>query len=174
MSGGVPKPPRRSWTLDAPGTCLRSSERQFQPYVKQQENRCCFSICEIKLLDFSQLYSSVRKEADIKVTVLFMCIASISVGSSRPSRDSGLDNETRLRPSHLFRAAVCTFRCTSPVHFMMDNSISRRLWQICLYSNLTYSTTMVNNVADSRHPYEQLRNCLTSAGRVRDYTLSFP
>ncbi|GAA6096253.1 uncharacterized [Tachysurus ichikawai] len=38
------------------------------------------------------------------------------VGAPRPSRDSGLDNETQLRlseASHLFRAAVCTFRCTS-------------------------------------------------------------
>ena len=37
-------------------TCLHSSKHQSQPYVKQRENRCCFSICEIKLLDCRQVF----------------------------------------------------------------------------------------------------------------------
>ncbi len=45
-----------SGTPAARPTCLISYEQQSQPYVKLQENRCCFSICEIKLLEWSQVY----------------------------------------------------------------------------------------------------------------------
>lgn len=102
-----PKAPRWSETADAPSTCLGSSEQQTQPYVEQRENRCCFSICEIECWTAVSFTSSVRKEVDIKVTVLFMCIASISVEVVGPSRDSKMNNEARLRPSsasHLLRA----------------------------------------------------------------------
>ena len=36
-------------------TCFGSVQQQWEPYVELQENRCCFSICEIKLLESSQL-----------------------------------------------------------------------------------------------------------------------
>jgi len=45
-----------SGTPAARPTCLISYEQQSQPYVKLQENRCCFSICEIKLLEWSKVY----------------------------------------------------------------------------------------------------------------------
>lgn len=46
----------------AGATCFGSAQRQREPYVELQENRCCFSICEIKLLESSQL-SAVQERA---------------------------------------------------------------------------------------------------------------
>lgn len=37
------------------GYLLHSAQQRQEPYVELQENRCCFSICEIKLLESSQL-----------------------------------------------------------------------------------------------------------------------
>lgn len=139
-SGGIPMPPEVLRPLafrvpasdhlsNNPSHMWSSRKRVVFPFVKSS----CWTTVSFR--------GSVRKEADVKVAVLFMCTLSISVGATGPSSDSELNNETRLRPStasHLFRAAVCTFRCTSPVAFMMDNSVTCCLWPICLYTNLTF------------------------------------
>lgn len=158
MSGGVPKPPdvprppsRRIPASDHPSnnpSHMWSSGKTdaVSPFVKSS----CWTAVSFM--------GSVRKEVGIKVTVLFMRIVSINVGAAGPSRDSELNNETRLRPStasHLLRAAVCTFRCTSQVELMMGGGVTCYLGQIRSYTKLTFWRKTVNDMADLSHSFSR-------------------
>lgn len=169
MSGGAPKPP----------TFLNPRRSGYLPQIIWATIP---AICEAagKQMLFFHLWNQVvglqsaLRAASGKRRILkwqrCLCASSRLVSERR-----GLPVTPDSTMKHNYawaRLAICSELLSARsaahlVHFMMDNSVLRHLWQICLYSKLTFSTTMVNNMADLRHSYEQLWNCLTSAGRVR-------
>lgn len=153
-----PKAPWCSETADAPVPASDHPSNKPSHMWSSGKTDAVFPFVKSSCWTAVSFTGSIRKEVDIKVTVLFMCIAWISVEAAMPSYDSDMNNETWSCPSlasHL--PPSCTFLCTSPLDFMLNMSVFCCLWEIHLNIKLTFCTKMINNM-DNLHQINSSKN----------------